>query len=650
VKRHFREIGRDTQTQPFTVAGIGDMSGDVFGNGMLLSRQIKLVAAFNHQHVFLDPAPDAARSFAERARLFALPRSGWNDYDRRAISKGGGVFERSAKSIALSAEARALLGIAAPSAPPQEIIRAILRMPVDLLWNGGIGTYVKASSEPQSAAGDRGNDGVRIDGRELRARVVGEGGNLGFTQRGRVEYALAGGRLNTDFIDNSAGVNTSDVEVNLKILTTQLEARGKLTRAARDRMLARLTDEVAGLVLRNNYLQGQALSMLELQSAQRLPELQGLVRDLERRGDLNRAVEHLPDDEGFTQRRKQDLGLTRPELAVLLSYSKIWLTRQLLASDLPEDPGFAGELMRYFPKAVGERYPTDIRKHRLRREIIATAVTNSLVNRMGPTFVGRACAETGASAADVARAWGIARQVFGARDLWGAVESLDHRIPAAAQYAVLGDSARLLRHATVWLLRRRRDRLAVDAAVKEYTAPIAQLRAALPRVLAGASLEAFEAARARHVSAGVPTALAETAAGLPMLDAALEICEIARGAGLRVEDAARAWSTASSALGLDRLEARIEGLAVDGPLQATARAGLRDALRSTQARILTQLLSGGAGRGARRGWEPRWQDWRTAQAARLEDWQRTTREVFALGNADFAALSVCVEALRSLAE
>ena len=646
VKRHFREIGHDTQTQPFTVAGIGDMSGDVFGNGMLLSRQIRLVAAFNHQHVFLDPAPDPARSFAERARLFALPRSGWNDYDRRAISKGGGVFERGAKSIALSAEARALLGIQTPTATPQEVVRAILRMPVDLLWNGGIGTYVKASVEPQSAAGDRGNDGVRVDGRELRARVVGEGGNLGFTQRGRVEYALAGGRLNTDFIDNSAGVSTSDVEVNLKILTTQLEARGKLTRAARDRMLARLTDEVAGLVLRNNQLQGQALSMLELQSAQRLPELQGLVRDLERRGELNRAVEHLPDEEGFAQRRKQGLGLTRPELAVLLSYSKIWLTRQLLASDLPEDPGFAGELSRYFPKAVAARYPADIRKHRLRREIVATAVTNSLVNRMGPTFVGRACAETGAAAADVARAWGIARQVFGARDLWGAVESLDHRIPAAEQYALLGDSARLLRHATVWLLRRRRDRLAVDAAVKDYAAPIAQLRTALPRVLAGSSLEAFEAARARHVSAGVPTALAETAAGSPMLDAALEICEIARAAGLRVEDAGRAWFGASAALGLDRLEARIEGLAVEGPLQATARAGLRDALRGTQARILTQLLSGGAGR----GWEARWREWRTAKAARLEDWRRTTGEVAALGNADFAALSVCVEALRSLAE
>jgi glutamate dehydrogenase len=650
VKRHFREVGHDTQTQPFTVAGIGDMSGDVFGNGMLLSRQIKLVAAFNHQHVFLDPAPDPARSFAERARLFALPRSGWNDYDRRAISKGGGVFERGAKSIALSAEARALLGIPAPTATPQEVVRAILRMPVDLLWNGGIGTYVKASTEAQSAAGDRGNDGVRVDGRELRARVVGEGGNLGFTQRGRVEYALAGGRLNTDFIDNSAGVNTSDVEVNLKILTTQLEARGKLTRAARDRMLARLTDEVAGLVLRNNQLQGQALSMLELQSAQRLPELQGMVRDLERRGELNRAVEHLPDEEGFTQRRKQGLGLTRPELAVLLSYSKIWLTRQLLASDLPEDPGFAGELSRYFPKAVRERYPADIRRHRLRREIVATAVTNSLVNRMGPSFVGRACAETGAAAADVARAWGIARQVFAARDLWTAVESLDHRTPAAAQYAVLGDSARLLRHATVWLLRRRRDRLAVDAAIKEYAAPIAQLRAALPRVLTGASLEAFEAARTRHVAAGLPAALAGTAAGLPMLDAALEICEIARGAGLRIEDAARAWSTAASALGLDRLEARIEGLAVEGPLQATARAGLRDALRGTQARILTQLLAGGAGGSKGRGWEGRWQDWQTAQAARLEDWRRTTREVFALGNADFAALSVCVEALRSLAE
>ncbi|NBU25034.1 MAG: NAD-glutamate dehydrogenase [Gammaproteobacteria bacterium] len=651
VKRHFREMGHDMRSQPFTVAGIGDMSGDVFGNGMLLSRQIKLVAAFNHQHVFLDPSPDPARSFAERARIFALPRSGWNDYDPRAISKGGGVFERSAKSIPLSAEARALLGIAAASATPQEVVRAILRMPVDLLWNGGIGTYVKASGEPQSAAGDRSNDAVRVDGRELRARVVGEGGNLGFTQRGRVEYALAGGRINTDFIDNSAGVNTSDLEVNLKILTTQLEARGKLARAARDRLLARLTDEVAALVLRNNYLQGQALSMLETQSAQRLPELQGLVRDLERRGELDRAVENLPDEEGFAQRRKQGLGLARPELAVLLSYSKIWLTRQLLASDLPEDRGFAGELLRYFPEAVRRHYPADIRRHRLRREIIATAVTNSLVNRMGPTFVGRACAETGASAADVARAWVVARQVFGARDLWSEVERLDDRAPAAAQYAILGDSARSLRHATVWLLRRRGARLAVDATVKEYAAPLAALRAALPRVLAGASLETFVAARDAHLAAGIPAAVAEQAAGTRVLDVALEVCGLAALGGLKVEDAARAWWTTSAELGLDRIEARIEELAVDGPLQATARAGLRDALRAAQARILTQLVADGAAtRRARGDWQGRWSAWQASHAAPLEDWRRTTREAAAQGAADFASLSVCVEALRTLAE
>ena len=657
VKRHFREIGLDTQTQPFTAVGIGDMSGDVFGNGMLLSRQIRLVAAFNHQHVFLDPDPDPARSFAERARLFALPRSGWNDYDKRALSRGGGVFERSAKAIPLSAEARALLGIDAPSAAPQEVVRAILRLPVDLLWNGGIGTYVKASTEPQSAAGDRSNDGVRIDGRELRARVVGEGGNLGFTQRGRVEYALAGGRINTDFIDNSAGVNTSDVEVNLKILTNAIEARGRLRRADRDKLFARLTDEVAALVLRNNYLQSQALSTLELQGRGRLPELQSLINGLERSGDLNRTVEHLPDDEAIAQRRKQGQTLTRPELAVLLSYSKIWLTRQLLASDLPEDRGFAQELMRYFPSAVRTRFTADIRRHRLRREIVATAVTNSLVNRMGPTFVGRACAETGASAADVARAWGIARDSFAARTLWQAVEALDNKVPAAAQYAIHGDSARLLRHSTVWLLRRRPERLAVAEAVAEYGAPIAALRSALPRLLEGRALAAWQAARTRHLDAGVPTAIAEEAASLASLDAALDICELARLVGrtpsvAAIEATARAWFGAALQLDLDRLEGRIDALTVDGALQAQARAGLRDGLRASQVRILRQLLAVPVPSGTRpeHAWTARWNAWTAARTARLEAWQRTLREVHAAGAADFAALSVCIEALRGLAD
>jgi glutamate dehydrogenase len=657
VKRHFREIGVDTQSQPFTVAGIGDMSGDVFGNGMLLSRQIRLVAAFNHQHVFIDPAPDPARSFAERARLFALPRSGWSDYDKRALSRGGGVFERSSKSITLPAEARALLGIETAAATPNEIVRAILRLQVDLLWNGGIGTYVKASTESHVAAGDRTNDAVRIDGAELRAKVVGEGGNLGFTQRGRVEFALAGGRINTDFIDNSAGVNTSDVEVNLKILTNAVEARGRLRRADRDRLLARLTDEVSALVLRNNYLQSQALSTLELHVHGRLPELQSLIGSLERSGDLNRAVEHLPDDEALTQRRKQGQALTRPELAVLLSYSKIWLTRQLLASDLPEDKGFTKELMRYFPAAVRARFTPDIRRHRLRREIVATAVTNSLVNRMGPTFVGRACSDTGASAADVARAWGIARDAFEARALWGSVESLDNKVPAAAQYAIHGESARLLRHATVWLLRQRTGRLAVAEAVAEYTAPIAGLRRSLPRVLEGLALETWRSTRDRHVESGVPVSVAEEAAGLDALDAALDICELARNGGraagpAAIETVARAWFGVSARLGLDLLGTRIDSLAVDGALHAKARSGIRDGMRSSQVRILARLLSGTLPGGARsdRGWAARWDVWAATRAVQLEAWQRTLREVQASGGADFASLSVCVEALRTLAD
>src|ERR1700722_5021302 len=390
VKRHFREIGVDIQKTDFTVAGLGDMSGDVFGNGMLLSRHIRLQVAFDHRHIFIDPSPDPAVSFAERARLFDLPRSSWDDYDRKKISRGGGVFPRTAKSIALSPEERAMLGIEASAATPAEIVKATLKMPVDLLWNGGIGTYVKSRLESNAEVGDRANDTVRINGMELKAKVVGEGGNLGFSQRGRVEYALAGGRLNTDFIDNSAGVNTSDVEVNIKILLNPLVQAGKLTRGDRNKLLVRMTNEVAALVLRNNYLQGQAISVLELHAGPRLAEYQHLIRSLERSGDLNRTLEFLPSDDELAERRKNGTSLTRPELAILLAYSKIWLNNHLLASNVPEDPYLSSELERYFPAPVRERFPKAIAQHRLRREIIATATTNSLVNRMGPTFVPRA--------------------------------------------------------------------------------------------------------------------------------------------------------------------------------------------------------------------------------------------------------------------
>lgn len=637
VKRHFRELGRDIQREPFTVAGIGDMSGDVFGNGMLLSRQIKLVAAFNHQHIFIDPTPNPATSFAERARLFALPRSAWTDYNARLISKGGGIYERSAKSIALSPEARSILRIETPTVTPTELIRAILRMPVDLLWNGGIGTYVKASDEAQSAAGDRGNDVVRVDGREVRAKVVGEGGNLGCTQRGRVEYALTGGRINTDFIDNSAGVNTSDVEVNLKILTSAIEARGALRRADRDRMLGKLTEEVARLVLRNNYLQSQALSTLELQSAARLPELQSLIRHLERNGELDRLVENLPDDEALALRRKQGLGLTRPELAVVLAYSKISLYRQLIDTDLPDDSYFAQEVERYFPTAVITRFNKDVRRHQLRREIVTTAVTNSLVNRMGPSFVMRACEETGASAADVARAYSVARELLQARDIWSDIEALDNRVATASQYAAYADTARTLRHATMWLLRRQ-SKLVVADAVSELGAAVRTFQQIVQRSLSGELKREFTATEQRYVDAGLPATLASRLASGIARDAAFDVAELAKMQKRTVATVAADWFAISEKLKLDWLGSRIDHLVVEGPLQAIARSGLRESVRKLQRSIISAIAQQDYAR------------WSASRRDALARWERTLSDVSAGAASDFAALSVCVDGLRSLAD
>src|SRR5256884_6551646 len=392
-------------------------------------------------------------------------------------------------------------------------MRAILRAPVDLLWNGGIGTYVKAQDERNAEVGDRANDALRINGRELRAKVVGEGGNLGLTQRGRVEYALAGGRLNTDFIDNSAGVNTSDVEVNIKILLNPLVAERKLSRGDRNRLLSRQTSEVASLVLRNNYLQSQALSTLEAQSAARLPEFQHLIRSLERPGELSRALEFLPSDDGLAERRKSGIGLTRPELAILLAYSKIWLNNHLLASDVPEDPYLSAELGRYFPAPLRERFPRAIARHRPRREIIATATTNSLVNRMGPTFVPRAQEDTGAGPAQVARAYSAAREIFAMRALWEHIEALDNKVPAGLQHEGPFHTSRPLPPPTHRLLTSRSP-LPVDAAGGEFRAGVRALQAEIPPALTGAELTRFEESRARLAASGMPPPLAARVASL----------------------------------------------------------------------------------------------------------------------------------------
>jgi glutamate dehydrogenase len=650
VKRHFREMGIDIQAQEFSCAGIGDMSGDVFGNGMLLSEHTRLVAAFDHRHIFIDPHPQIAASFAERERLFRLPRSSWDDYSRKAISRGGGVWPRTAKSIPLSLEARTLLGIDGAAATPTEVMRAILRLPVDLLWNGGIGTYIKSSGESHAEVRDRANDAIRADGREIRARVVGEGGNLGATQRGRVEYAQSGGpaatggRINTDFIDNSAGVNTSDVEVNIKILLADLARKGKLTRAARDKLLASMTGEVAALVLRNNYLQSQALSVLEQRAPERLTEYQSLVRTLERGGHLNRAIEFLPAEDEFLERRKQRLGLTRPELAVVLAYSKIWLSNHLIDSDLPDDPYFAGEVLRYFPAPMRRRYSRQISKHRLRREIVATATTNSLVNRMGPVFVARAQEETSADPASISRAYTIAREIFSMRELWAQIESLDNVVPANVQYGMFYRASRLLRHTSYWLLRERGKDLHIDNAVRELRAGVESLVDSIDTAMLGGPREQHDASLAELVGGGVPEKLARRIARLSLLDPALDIVALARSEQLPVPEVARAYFEVGLALGLDWLHREIDRLVADGSWQATARTGLRDAAMRAH-RELTQQVLRIRGEKSANGRVARWSEQR---GETLANWKRTLTEMRAVGTADFATLTVGVNAVRNL--
>ena len=647
VKRHFREMGIDTQSQDFTVAGIGDMAGDVFGNGMLLSRHICLVAAFNHQHIFLDPDPDPARGFRERERLFALSRSSWADYDTRLISTGGGVFPRDAKDIALSPQVRALLGLEATRATTQQIIRAILKLPVALLWNGGIGTYVKASWEPNSAIGDRANDAVRVDGRELRCKVVGEGGNLGLSQLGRIEYARGGGRLNTDFVDNSGGVDCSDHEVNIKILLEGVQRHGRLTRPARDRLLAQMTDDVAALVLRDNYLQSQAISLLQVSARERLGEHAHFIRSLELDGVLDRALEFLPSAEEIEERSRAGEGLTRPELAMILSYSKIALSNQLIASDVPEDPYLSGELDRYFPEVLGRRYAELLDGHRLKREIIVTATTNSIVNRMGPTFVARTQQDTGADAATMARAYSIARESFNVREIWTGIERLDNKVAAAIQYGMTHDTVALIRQVTYWLIQRHRDALGIEAQVGRLRPGIRELMAALPGWLTGLVREGFERRAEELVAAGVPPTLARHVAACAALASAPDIVELAQGHKLSVAAAARTYFGVGAEFGLDWLRNRTEDLAIQGHWQAVARNSLRETLYDAHRGLAERVLRETREREPAKAIE----SWREKQAATASHARGIVDDIRSQpATADFASLSVALQALRRLAD
>ncbi|MFC5427375.1 NAD-glutamate dehydrogenase [Paraburkholderia denitrificans] len=534
VKRHFREMGVDTQATDFTVVGIGDMSGDVFGNGMLLSPHIRLVAAFDHRHVFLDPNPDPATSLAERQRIFALERSSWADYDTAKISAGGGVYARTVKTIPLSHEVQAALGIDAKALTPNELIRAILLAPVDLLYNGGIGTYVKAAHETNAQVGDRASDAVRVNGADLRCKVVGEGGNLGATQFGRIEFALRGGRINTDAIDNSAGVDCSDHEVNIKILLGLVVADGEMTEKQRNALLAEMTDEVGLLVLRDNYYQTQALSIAGRYAVQMLDAEARLIRALERAGRLNRVIEFLPTDEEIAERQAAKLGLTSPERAVLLAYSKMWLYDALLDSDIPEDPLVAEMLVDYFPKPLQQRFSEPMRRHPLRREILATHLTNALINRVGCAFVHRIMEETDAKPGDIVRACILARDVFDLNEVWRDIDALDNRVADDVQARMFVDVARLLERAALWFLRHLQSGAVGNGSNGSVSDLLARCRDAaqrlapqLPQLLHATDIEALTARQRTLVDAGVESGLAARVASGDISAALLDIAEVA---------------------------------------------------------------------------------------------------------------------------
>ncbi|ATE62220.1 NAD-glutamate dehydrogenase [Thauera sinica] len=645
VKRHFRSLGRDSQTQDFTVVGIGDMSGDVFGNGMLLSRHIRLVAAFDHRHIFIDPDPDAAAGFAERERLFKLPRSSWADYDATLISRGGGIFPRGAKSVALSPQARSTLGIEAEQLSPAELIHAILQAPVDLLYNGGIGTYVKASTESHAEVGDRANDAIRVDGAQLRCKVVAEGGNLGVTQRGRIEFALRGGLINTDAIDNSGGVDCSDHEVNIKILLNQVVAEGELTGKQRDRLLAEMTDEVAQLVLRDNRGQNQILALERARGAAQLDEQARYMRHLAGAGRLNRRLEFLPSDEAIAERGQARTGLTTPELAVLLAYGKMELYDAVLASGIPEDPYIATAVERYFPKPLRERFLPQIGQHPLRREIVATHVVNSMINRVGPTFCFRLQEETGAAPADIVRAYLGTREIFGLVALWNAAEALDHSVPVGVQQDILQASMRLALRGTVWLLQRRAILGELDAAIGRFAPGVAEVGNGLGRWLAPHERTPIDAEADRLAAQGVPKSLALRIAQLGDQFSALDIVEIAGETARTVETVADVYFGLGGRLDLGWLSQQISTLPADGHWSALARVALRDDLTAIAHGLARSVLD----------LSPQEQDtgaliaaWEARREAHLARCRQLLAELHPASTLDLAMLSVTLRQLRAL--
>ena len=643
VKRHFRETGKDIQSEDFSVVGVGDMSGDVFGNGMLLSKHIKLYAAFNHMHIFLDPDPDTEKSFAERKRLFNLPGSGWTDYNAKLISKGGGIFERSAKTIKLSPEICSRFAISNSQVTPNELIQILLRAEIELLWFGGIGTYIKASSEANADAGDRANDAIRINGRELRCQVIGEGANLGATQRGRIEFALAGGRLNTDSVDNSAGVDCSDHEVNIKILLDSVVAKKKLNMSQRNKLLESMTDEVGDLVLRDNYLQTQAISQTRSRETELLDLHSRFVRFLERSGRLDRVVEFLPNDEELEDRARDKLGLTRPEVSIILPYAKLWLYDELLASSLPDEKLLQTDLIEYFPTPLRQKYRREIIGHRLAREIIATSVTNSMINHVGGTFVINLMEKSGAQPVDIARAYIVVRDSFGLEAIWRDIEALDNKIAASMQATLLQAVNQLIERATLWLLRGLELPVNIGGAINEFQPGIQQLKNIIRDVAPKEVVERVEYRAQRYAGEGVPVDLARRVAYLLLLISSFDIVRTEMLCKEKIADVARLYFRVGETFGLGWLRFGAEQLPADNHWQKLASAAMIEELYTHQKGITLRIVNGNG------GGKDSLEAWMKSNPSLIEQTRQMMNELEAAEQVDLSMLAVASRHLSAIA-
>ena len=645
IKRHFRELDIDVTESSITVIGIGDMSGDVFGNGMLYSTHMKLVAAFDHRHIFLDPDPNSEHSFQERKRLFNLPGSAWSDYNLKLISKGGGVFSRSEKSIPLSKQVKKMLDIEEPTLTPHELIRAILKAPVDLLFNGGIGTYVKASSESHTDVSDRTNDYCRINGEELRCKVVGEGGNLGFTQLGRIEYALNGGLINTDFIDNSGGVDCSDHEVNLKILLNEEVAKNRLSLKERDRLLSQLTQEVADLVLKDNHDQALVMSFSAFHAKKNITLHQSYLSELESQGILKRKVEFLPSDKKIIERKASELGLTRPELAILLAYTKIYVKQGILKSNLFEDIYLKNVLDTAFPYSIRKKYKKIMHHHRLYKDIIATQLSNHIVNEMGITFVYRLQVETGSTIEEIARAHAVASHIFGTKELQKTIVSLDFKISYHEQCEMLYNIRSLINLSTRWFLRRKRLHEDLQKTIDEFSLLINQLEGIIPDLMGGMTKQYLSSLTEKFIQSGLSESTAKRIASYRAIYTSLNIIEVATTHHFDLIKTAKVYFAAGEQVNLLWFRDQLANDSREGHWNALARLTLRDELDFTQRALTISIMKNGR---KEESPEELIEHWLSSHKREFSRWSKILEMLHGSSNIDYSMFFIAVRELLSL--